>query len=272
MQGLQIKGGAPLSTRAQPLPSGCHTHLHMQASAHGHGMYIAAAGDTRARHLQKMTERLALLLVSSLLFCHHRPGKASDTTEDMVMEVGGSLTSRRGMDATMVAMFGDAPVVHEVRRGVPGLDCQCRRCAHLERLCTLQICSQGRLMTLQVRDLQIPGAGAGSLAARLYRPQSTAHLPIMLYMHGGGWAFGSITSHDTLCKDYANALRAVIVSVEYPLAPEHPFPAALEACYAAAVWVRHLPGVSTHTVHASHSAQPDNESPCPGRCMRMQGS
>ena len=91
---------------------------------------------------------------------------------------------------------------------------------------------------LQVRDLQIPGADAASIPARLYRPQSTAHLPIMLYMHGGGWMFGSIDTHDTLCRSFANALRAVIVSVEYPLAPEHPFPAGLEACHAAAVWVR----------------------------------
>jgi acetyl esterase/lipase len=59
----------------------------------------------------------------------------------------------------------------------------------------------------------------------------------MLYMHGGGWLYGSVKSHDSLCRALADALRAVVVSVDYRLAPEHPFPAGLDDCLAAATWV-----------------------------------
>ena len=78
----------------------------------------------------------------------------------------------------------------------------------------------------------------GDLMLRLYRPSSITRLPLMLFLHGGGWAFGSLQSHEPLCRAYANALQAAIVAVEYGLAPEHPFPEGLEDCHAACCWVR----------------------------------
>lgn len=83
--------------------------------------------------------------------------------------------------------------------------------------------------------MEIDGPG-GPTPARIYRPSAEV-LPVMLYFHGGGWVAGSVKSHDSLCRSYSHALRAVIVSVEYRLAPEDPFPAGLEDCYKATAWV-----------------------------------
>ena len=65
----------------------------------------------------------------------------------------------------------------------------------------------------------IPGP-AGPVHVRLYRPEASGLLPAMVFFHGGGFVFGSVASHDSLCRRYAHALRALVVSVEYRLAPE----------------------------------------------------
>jgi acetyl esterase len=88
-----------------------------------------------------------------------------------------------------------------------------------------------------LRDLQAPGP-AGPIPVRVYRPRSTAPLPLILYAHGGGWVVGSLDSHDKLCRILANCLEAVVVAVDYRLAPEHVFPAALDDLEAAWRWVR----------------------------------
>lgn len=89
-----------------------------------------------------------------------------------------------------------------------------------------------------VEDLSCPGPG-GPLPLRLYRPHSAlATLPALLYLHGGGWAAGDLDTHDHLCRHLAFAGDAVVVSLDYRLAPEHPFPAAFEDCIAAWQWLR----------------------------------
>jgi acetyl esterase len=75
------------------------------------------------------------------------------------------------------------------------------------------------------------------LTARLYRPSAQTGLPIILFIHGGGWIVGSIATHDNICRRLANRARAVVVSAGYRLAPENKFPAALEDVYAALQWV-----------------------------------
>ena len=87
-----------------------------------------------------------------------------------------------------------------------------------------------------VEDLVIAGPG-GDLALRLYRPEGDGPFPVTMFFHGGGWVIGSIASHDALCRSLASRSGAAVVSVEYRLAPEAPFPAALEDCYAATAHV-----------------------------------
>jgi len=88
-------------------------------------------------------------------------------------------------------------------------------------------------------DRSIPGPpGAPAVTVRIYRPeQRPALLPALLWIHGGGYMLGSLDQEDILAKQFALAGECVIMSVEYRLAPEHPYPAPLEDCYAALKWL-----------------------------------
>ena len=91
----------------------------------------------------------------------------------------------------------------------------------------------------QIENQTIDGPG-GPLALRVYRAAGSevdARLPGVVFFHGGGWVLGSLRSHDVLCRQLANAMRAVVVAVDYRLAPEHKFPAAYDDAWAATVWV-----------------------------------
>lgn len=87
----------------------------------------------------------------------------------------------------------------------------------------------------RVEDRKIPGP-AGEIPVRLYTPEAPGPLPILVFYHGGGWVLGSLETHDDLCRALARAVPALVISVEYRLAPEDPFPAGLEDSYAALVW------------------------------------
>lgn len=79
----------------------------------------------------------------------------------------------------------------------------------------------------RVHDASVQGR-AGPIAVRVYRPQPTSELPLVVFAHGGGWVTGSLSSHDKLCRIAANRLPAVVVAVDYRRAPEHVYPAALD--------------------------------------------
>ena len=85
-------------------------------------------------------------------------------------------------------------------------------------------------------DRRVPGPG-GEIPVRVYTPPGAGVRPVVVYLHGGGFVIGSIRSHDGLCRDLTAATGAVLVSVEYRLAPEHRFPAAVEDSFAALGWV-----------------------------------
>ncbi len=91
----------------------------------------------------------------------------------------------------------------------------------------------------EARDATIPGPG-GPLRLRLYRglgvPEA-ATLPALLYLHGGGWVIGDLDSHDGVCRRLANLAACRVIAVDYRLAPEHPFPAAVDDAAAALAWV-----------------------------------
>jgi len=88
-----------------------------------------------------------------------------------------------------------------------------------------------------VRDLAAPGP-AGEIPLRLYRPEGvTAPGPALIYVHGGGWVIGDLTSHDKVCRGIAALTPCRAVAVDYRLAPEHPFPAGLDDVFAAVAWI-----------------------------------
>lgn len=89
----------------------------------------------------------------------------------------------------------------------------------------------------EVRELSVPGPAA-VLRARLYRPRAAENtLPGMMYFHGGGFIYGDIDTHDVVCRGIAQCASCTVVSVDYRLAPEHRFPAAVEDAFAATAWV-----------------------------------
>ncbi len=90
-----------------------------------------------------------------------------------------------------------------------------------------------------LRDLEIDG-GDGPLSARLYTPTErlgAEPVPTMLFIHGGGWMYGDLESHDPACRFLAERSGVQILAVDYRLSPEHKFPAAVEDCNAAFRWL-----------------------------------
>ncbi len=83
----------------------------------------------------------------------------------------------------------------------------------------------------EIRDLD-----AGGVPSRLYRPSDDAGLGLLVYFHGGGWVIGDLDSHDDVCRRLANGSGHAVLSVDYRLAPEHPFPAPLEDAVTATRW------------------------------------
>ena len=86
----------------------------------------------------------------------------------------------------------------------------------------------------EVRDLTLDTA-AGPVRARLYHPAPGTELPLLFFMHGGGWVFGTLDTHDPLCRALASAAEIAVLSLDYPRAPEHRYPAALDTMRAALV-------------------------------------
>ncbi len=84
-------------------------------------------------------------------------------------------------------------------------------------------------------DLTVPGPD-GDLSARLYRPDTEDPVPTVVFFHGGGYVFGDVETHDRLARLLTRSSECALLSVEYRLAPEHPFPAAVEDAYSAVTW------------------------------------
>jgi acetyl esterase/lipase len=93
----------------------------------------------------------------------------------------------------------------------------------------------------RIEDRSVPGPDR-EISLRVYGPEGNEPLPVMLYFHGGGYVKGGIEESDVFCRRLARTSRHVVLSVAYRLAPEHPFPAALDDAYASTVWAYHHAG------------------------------
>jgi acetyl esterase/lipase len=95
------------------------------------------------------------------------------------------------------------------------------------------------LESVRIEDRLVPGpSGAPDVHVRVYQPVDRPEtLPALLWIHGGGYVIGSAEGDDLLAEQVADEVRCVVVSVDYRLAPEHPFPAPVEDCYAALKWL-----------------------------------
>jgi acetyl esterase len=135
-----------------------------------------------------------------------------------------------GMDADSIAYMATQPPRGPLLTPAEARDNQ-RRTRPLEQPDLPQVA--------QVRELVAAGP-AGAIPLRSYRPVGcTANdvLPVQIYYHGGGWVLGDLDSHDWTCRMVANAAQCAVVSVDYRLAPEHPFPAAFDDSLAAVEWI-----------------------------------
>lgn len=86
-----------------------------------------------------------------------------------------------------------------------------------------------------VREIVVPGP-AGAIRTRLYAPAGPLPMPLLVYFHGGGWVVGSLDTHDGVCRSLARRTPCFVLSVDYRMAPEHRFPAAVEDAWAATIW------------------------------------
>ncbi|MCP5259650.1 MAG: alpha/beta hydrolase [Burkholderiaceae bacterium] len=89
----------------------------------------------------------------------------------------------------------------------------------------------------RVDNITVPARDGAALPARLYAPGTEAGLPVLLYLHGGGFTIGSIDSHDVHCRALALASGAAVLSLDYRLAPEHRFPTAVHDAWDALQWL-----------------------------------
>jgi acetyl esterase len=84
----------------------------------------------------------------------------------------------------------------------------------------------------RIEDRNIPGT-AGDIRVRIYTPEGKGPFPLVVFYHGGGWCIGSLNGYDGICAILTNKIPAVVLSVDYRLAPENVFPAAIDDCYSA---------------------------------------
>lgn len=129
--------------------------------------------------------------------------------------------------AAVLEQFKDAPPMDFVSTPVP----------EIRKLMDNMAFPPANLPMHEVRELSIPGGDGQAMKLRLYRPSTAQAAPVMVYFHGGGWCIGTLETHDNLCRHLARITGMNVVSVDYRLAPEHVFPAALDDAYAATRWV-----------------------------------
>ncbi|TWG07391.1 alpha/beta hydrolase [Saccharopolyspora dendranthemae] len=128
------------------------------------------------------------------------------------------------------------PFVAQTRETFPDLGGEITDAATARRISSARSDGRPRGEVERVEDRHIPGSYGVQVPVRLYWPSDRTGLPVLVYFHGGGWVLGDLESHDGLARTLANAVGAIVISVDYRLAPEHRYPAAVEDAYSATVW------------------------------------
>lgn len=134
------------------------------------------------------------------------------------------------IDPELRQLLDVVPLVH-----ISDVSVEEARAVYLERMAMVPVTVQ----LPGIVDREVPGPdGVAAVPVRIYTPvEAPSGLPVVVYFHGGGWTIGDLDTHDGICRAIAARTGAIVVSVDYRLAPEHPFPAAVEDCYAVLRWV-----------------------------------
>ena len=143
-----------------------------------------------------------------------------------------------GREATLLSPDARAALDAQIAMGRPPIETLTPTAARQSFLETCPQLEGPREEVSRVQDMAVQTA-AGALPLRLYRGRECplAGAPALVFFHGGDWVIGGLETHDTICRWIANDLRGLVLSVDYRLAQDHPFPAALEDAAAA---IRHL--------------------------------
>jgi acetyl esterase len=114
----------------------------------------------------------------------------------------------------------------------PGFETMTPTAARVAYTAAAEVLEPPRAPLPRVEDITLPGADGATLPARLYAPSADV-LPVLLYLHGGGFTVGNLETHDSLCRQFALRSGAAVIALDYRLAPEHRFPTAADDCWTA---------------------------------------
>lgn len=138
-------------------------------------------------------------------------------------------TTRPPIDPTLKALLDAVPLEFTIEDGVGVARDRLRAVIPPEDI----------LPAMRIEEHTISHGGVTDIPVRIYWPPIGQHddLPVVVFYHGGGWAIGDLDTHDHVARAHAVGAEAIVVSVDYRLAPEHPFPAGVEDAWAALQWV-----------------------------------
>ena len=143
--------------------------------------------------------------------------------------------AKRGTGLLTPAMAG---VLDRIRRaGHPPLHTLTPAQARAAYEVAAEVLDLPRAPLARVEALALPGGDGHPRTARLYTDDRGGGQPVLLYLHGGGFVVGSLETHDSLCRQLARRSHGAVLALDYRLAPEHPFPAAVDDAWAALRWL-----------------------------------
>ena len=138
-------------------------------------------------------------------------------------------TARPEIDPTLKSLLDAFPLTFSVADGVEVARAKLRQLKPPPEL----------LPEMRIEERTVGHGDLTDIPVRIYWPPVAQHtdLPVVVFYHGGGWSLGDLDTHDAVARAHAVGAEAIVVSVDYRLAPEHPFPAGVDDCWAALQWV-----------------------------------